>query len=465
MIFVLIVLWLAAIILLATNFGDPAVRWLAAVAFCGGSGAMASVIEDFVRPFAARHELGLTADWALYIALTIFSLISYYGLPYCYVRFAGHYHPGRLKPRVWRMLRYALLLPPVLMLLFTQYYPPNYTVLTLWAAPYILFGTVLLLSKREWEPWRKQAHWMVTLVVVPAVVFALVMNYILPGIFGIYDMWRYNIWTILLAFTLFVVALFKYGFLGVQLLIERRKLDMTMRAITSGTAILNHAIKNDLAKVRLFCDKIQTSALQTGQGELASDVAVIERAADHVQELLDRVHHRTQDIALKKERHSLKELVEEALRMLEPMMAQIRILWKEDDGAAAEIICDRAQTLEVLNNIITNAVEAMPRGGTLTVAVTQTKKTWTVEIRDTGTGIEKDKLRKVLEPFYTTKTGSKRNFGLGLAYCYQVMKKHGGTLEIDSVPKQGTGVYLHFPKGKGGAKPHERDSSHDRRRR
>ena len=59
--------------------------------------------------------------------------------------------------------------------------------------------------------------------------------------------------------------------------------------------------------------------------------------------------------------------------------------------------------------------------------------------------MEKSVLKQAVEPFYTTKSGNRNNFGLGLAYCYSVMKKHGGSLEISSEPGKGTSVYLTFP--------------------
>ena len=71
----------------------------------------------------------------------------------------------------------------------------------------------------------------------------------------------------------------------------------------------------------------------------------------------------------------------------------------------------------------------------------------TVEFRDSGIGMEKKHLKKVMEPFYTTK-GSRNNFGLGLAYCYNMMNKHQGSIELKSEPGRGTTVFLYFPKPK-----------------
>lgn len=448
MISVLIVLWLAAILLLWSDRKSPVTRWLAAVSFCGGSGALASILDDYIRPMALQHSCSTVVGQLLYYVMTGFSLVSYYGLPYCYIRFAGYYHPAWLSQRTWRYLHMILLLPIVLMLVFTRYYPAQFEILVIWAAPYIVFGTLLIISKRDLQPWERRSHWITTIAVVPAVLFALIMNYILPVV-GIDGMWRYNVWSIAIAFAIFITALFKYGFLGVQWYIERRQLDVTLRAITSGTAILNHAIKNDLGKIQLFCDKVNSSAQADESGELVEDMRVIQKAAKHIQEMMDRVQHRTQDLVLKPEPLCLEDLVRENMKMLEPRLDQgkiaVKCLWGEGERLA-QVEGDRAQIQEVMNNIMMNAVEAMPLGGALTITRSDTKKMWIIGFQDTGIGMDKDQLSKVIEPFYTTKTGNAGNFGLGLAYCYQAMKKHGGMLTLDSKSGQGTAVYLHFPK-------------------
>jgi signal transduction histidine kinase len=69
-----------------------------------------------------------------------------------------------------------------------------------------------------------------------------------------------------------------------------------------------------------------------------------------------------------------------------------------------------------------------------------------LEIKDTGAGIDKKNLRRVLDPFFTTKGSSGHNFGLGLAYSYNVMKRHGGSLQLSSELGKGTTIYLFFAK-------------------
>ena len=93
------------------------------------------------------------------------------------------------------------------------------------------------------------------------------------------------------------------------------------------------------------------------------------------------------------------------------------------------------QLTQVLLNLIINAVEAMPSGGTLTIA-TLARDSWlAIEVQDTGPGLTSDEAAKIFEPFYTTKADGT---GLGLAVSYGIIQQHGGRIEVKGVPGQGT---------------------------
>ncbi|HKS06247.1 MAG TPA: ATP-binding protein [Gemmatimonadaceae bacterium] len=105
-------------------------------------------------------------------------------------------------------------------------------------------------------------------------------------------------------------------------------------------------------------------------------------------------------------------------------------------GTAAEL---RAAVL----NLVQNAVDAMPQGGTLTME-TAVRETWAIiTVRDTGTGMDPETRRHAFEPFFTTK-GS-RGTGLGLAEVYGIVRRHRGVAEIESEPGAGTLIRLKFP--------------------
>ena len=119
---------------------------------------------------------------------------------------------------------------------------------------------------------------------------------------------------------------------------------------------------------------------------------------------------------------------------------------------------DEEQMTQVINNLIINAKEVMPHGGTLTILgenlhisdqdslPMRSGKYLKISIRDTGAGIAPENLAKVFDPYYSTKDMySQKGLGLGLAVCYSVMKKHDGLITVESEVGKGTVFLLFFP--------------------
>ncbi|EFM11669.1 integral membrane sensor signal transduction histidine kinase [Paenibacillus curdlanolyticus YK9] len=450
------ILWITALLLLLTNRRSPVFRWLSLVAFCGGIGALASVMESWIVAYeTTAAAVEAKVDLLRHLQRGC-SWMSYYGLPYSYLMFAAAYHTEAVPRRMAKMLPFITLIPPVIMLVFPApaNLPVSYMPLACWAIPYSVLGTLIVLTKRATHPAERRAHLIVTAAVLPAVLFAVAMNYMLP-VFGVYRMWRYNVWSIPVAFSIFVVSLFKYGFLGVQLMIERRRLDSSMRAITSGTAMLNHAIKNDIAKIKLFADHLGRSNANAGAAAgNQADAAVIMRAAEHIETMIRSVHERTQELVLRAERVNLAELVRMQVGAISKAAeaAGVHLTTCLPEAADVEVVADAAQTEEAIHNVLRNALEAMPEGGQLMITLSGGKRGAVIAIRDTGIGIERQHLQRVTEPFFTTKSGKEMNFGLGLAYSSQLMNRQGGELRVESERGSGTTVTFSFPSLKRSSK-------------
>lgn len=444
MLFVLFALWIIALGLLLIDPRSRTMRWMSAVAFSGGAGALAAVISADLLPYVQQTAPSLYS--LVFRIMSFCSQLSYYGLPYSFTMLSLAYQSTWQKPffRVWLPL--GMLLPPLACILFTPAYteemPIAFPIVASWAFPYICVGALLIILKKEHLPAMKRTHLFTCLALLPPILSVGVLNYVMPS-FGFYRLWIYHVGILAFVVPFFVFTFFKYGFLGIRLLIQRRKLDSTLRAITSGTAILNHAIKNDVGKMRLFLEKMNQHAVDTGQHELVQDIQVVMKASSHIRDMISRVHEQTQELPLRVTNVDVNLLIADVLDTLQTFLGPIQVHLQLPDNLVLRL--DQVQVAETLTNILMNAIDAMSGGGELTIKAFSSKKNMVLEIIDTGVGMEKTVLKQAMEPFYTTKNGSRNNFGLGLAYCYSVMKKHGGSMEISSEPGKGTRVFLTFP--------------------
>ena len=100
---------------------------------------------------------------------------------------------------------------------------------------------------------------------------------------------------------------------------------------------------------------------------------------------------------------------------------------------------------QVFLNILSNAEQAIDGKGKIYIKTWKTEADLTIEISDTGKGIEKEELSKITDPFYTTKDPGEGT-GLGLSIVYSIIKEHGGRLEFESEINKGTKVRVILPK-------------------
>ncbi len=151
---------------------------------------------------------------------------------------------------------------------------------------------------------------------------------------------------------------------------------------------------------------------------------------------------------------SLNEIIKEVVIITQPRwkdQAQkrgIQIQLNTELNDIPLIMGNPSELREVLTNIIFNAVDAMPQGGTITISSYPQTEDW-VEIRisDTGIGMTEEVKRRVFDPFFTTKGVS--NSGLGMSVSYGIIKRHGGDILIESEPGKGTTFIIHLPTGYG----------------
>ncbi|HKQ50842.1 MAG TPA: ATP-binding protein [Pyrinomonadaceae bacterium] len=113
----------------------------------------------------------------------------------------------------------------------------------------------------------------------------------------------------------------------------------------------------------------------------------------------------------------------------------------------ALIMGDESELREVLVNMVFNAVDAMPEGGTLTLSAQETEDKVVLSVSDTGTGMSEEVRSRIFDPFFTTK--GKAGMGLGLAVGYGIIRRHDGTVEVRSEVGRGTSFRIKLPVARG----------------
>jgi signal transduction histidine kinase len=117
---------------------------------------------------------------------------------------------------------------------------------------------------------------------------------------------------------------------------------------------------------------------------------------------------------------------------------------KELDPGLPELVADFDQLQQVCTNLIVNAIQSMPDGGTLTLRTLFSNGRFKVEVQDTGYGISQENMRKLFTPFFTTKQEIK-GVGLGLAISYGIIQRHHGNIEVQSREGKGSIFVLDLP--------------------
>ena len=237
-----------------------------------------------------------------------------------------------------------------------------------------------------------------------------------------------------------------------------------LRALGQMASGIAHDINNAIAPVSLYTESL-----------LETDSTLSARARGYLQTIQRSIEDVAHTVARMREFYRPRE------SKLTVAAAQINVLarqvidlsharWSDmpqRHGAVIKVVTELAPDLpsfmaveseirEALVNLIFNAADAMPDGGTLTVRTKletgqKSRPCVAVEVCDTGVGMSEETRRRCLEPFFTTK--GERGSGLGLVMVYGIVRRHGGHIQIESAPGQGAVFRLLFPAGFAAATP------------
>ena len=228
-----------------------------------------------------------------------------------------------------------------------------------------------------------------------------------------------------------------------ELLVQAHKL----KAVGTLTAGVAHELNNPINNIMLTAASLledYEDIDDTERLDMANDmVSESERAQKIVRNLLDFAR----ESDLESEQYEIQDIVEDTLKLASNQIKLAKVKVKGELAAnLAPIVGDRQQLEQVFLNIVLNALDAMPDGGTLTISCNNVsdKDFVSTEFTDTGTGIPEEKITDIFNPFFTTKPDAKGT-GLGLSVSLGIVKQHGGNIKVKSQVGEGTTFTVLLP--------------------
>ena len=215
-----------------------------------------------------------------------------------------------------------------------------------------------------------------------------------------------------------------------------------MAMIGEMASAVAHSIRNPLASIRSSAEVTLWEGASPSYHQTAEDIiAQVDRVEKWVRDLLTS----SQPLKNIQMPVQINELIRENLRNVEKEIEKHGIKLLMDLREPLPLLqADVALLGQMLNSLISNALEAMPNGGTLTVDSKSPEDRSRIEIKiiDTGIGIPKDQIEKMFKPFFTLK---QKGLGMGLYLAKRIVERHGGTIDLSSVEGQGTAILLKLP--------------------
>ncbi|MBX3123848.1 MAG: PAS domain-containing protein [Nitrospira sp.] len=210
-----------------------------------------------------------------------------------------------------------------------------------------------------------------------------------------------------------------------------------------------HEIRNPLGSVELFASMLRKDLRD--QPQLRSYAEHISMAVQSMDQLLSNLLVYTRPDCSRLGWHDTEVLIREVLTLashaIPPDTVEVRC---QVHQLVPKLWCDGPKMKQVLLNLVLNAVQAMPKGGTLTLTACpsppeiQEVPAVHITVSDTGTGIPAELQSRVFDPFFTTKD---QGTGLGLAIVHALVEAHHGRIDVESRPGHGTSFVITLPRG------------------
>ncbi|MCL4501600.1 MAG: ATP-binding protein [Deltaproteobacteria bacterium] len=214
-----------------------------------------------------------------------------------------------------------------------------------------------------------------------------------------------------------------------------------LAAVGNTVAHIAHEIKNPLLIIGGFARQLQKVPQMDDQAR--HKLSIIAEEVGHLEKMVAEMRDFVRRPPIQKRPGQIKAAIQQAVELFEDLFQEHQVqVYIIEKSPLPTLSFDPQQMHEVLINLLKNAVEAMPRGGEITIVSRVRGSLVEIRISDTGEGIPREVAANIFRPYFTTK---EKGTGLGLAICQSIIQEHGGTLMADSTPGRGSTFTIQLP--------------------
>lgn len=225
---------------------------------------------------------------------------------------------------------------------------------------------------------------------------------------------------------------------------DRKKVEVSQRLATLGEMVsdMAHEVNNPL---QIVSGRAQLLLMDTEDKnkEAAEALQIIQDQCARAKDIIQRMLQFSKPSKGVSEPHDIHKTIDFVVGLLEHQFSLIQIEIRKNYNVSPSLVkIDEKQIHEVIMNLLKNASEAMPNGGTIIISTAREGADLSINITDTGTGISEENIKKIFDPFFTTK---EMGTGLGLSVCYGIIAAHSGELKFESKAGKGTTATILLP--------------------
>ncbi len=229
-----------------------------------------------------------------------------------------------------------------------------------------------------------------------------------------------------------------------------RAAQTAIRARDNILAVVSHDLRNDLSAIRMSAELLSRSG-PTGERRAGrNQVEAIKRSATRMDQLIDSLSDATMietgHFTIEAKTEDVAAVVDDAFKAMEPQTEGRSLQLKiQLEGRLSTVHCDRARVLQVIGNLVGNAIKFTKEGGEIRIAARPAGDAVCFSVSDTGSGIPDRQLSRVFDRYWKGREGTREGTGLGLFIAKGIVEAHGGTIWVESKVGVGSTFYFALP--------------------